>query len=49
MSIWRALSRRDKMLVENGRLTPCTRPVWDGMWVFGNTFRPAGTVLEKSI
>jgi hypothetical protein len=33
---------RDIMLVENRRLTPCPRPVWDGMWVFGGTFRPAG-------
>jgi hypothetical protein len=32
------------MLVENRRLTPCPRPVWDGMWVFAGTFRPAGTV-----
>jgi hypothetical protein len=38
------MSWRDIMLVENRRLTPCTRPVWDEMWVFGNTFRPAGTV-----
>jgi hypothetical protein len=38
------MSRRDIMLVENKRLTPCPRPVWDGMWIFGGTFRPAGTV-----
>jgi hypothetical protein len=27
------MSRRDIMLVENRRLTPRIRPVWDGMWV----------------
>ncbi|MDR1116297.1 MAG: hypothetical protein LBL33_09195 [Tannerella sp.] len=30
----------DGILVEPVRLIPCTRPVRDGMWVFGNTFRP---------
>jgi hypothetical protein len=35
---------RDYMLVENRRLTPRSRPVRDGMWILGGTFRPAGTV-----
>jgi hypothetical protein len=35
---------RDGMLEE-----PVRRPVRDGMWFFGNTFRPAGTVTSVGI